>query len=160
MNTIRKIISLSITIIIMSAIFFFSAKPADESSAMSLGVGKFIGENFVSGYSDWDIERQEQFVEKIEYPIRKCAHAIEYFTLAISLVITLGCFRLHNKRRILSWAITTIYAATDELHQLFVPGRACKLTDVCIDSVGALLGLVLFSLTVFIMKKIKCCITK
>lgn len=44
----------------------------------------------------------------------------------------------------LSWAFCILYAASDEFHQLFVPGRAGLITDVCIDSAGALLGILLF----------------
>lgn len=36
-------------------------------------------------------------------------------------------------------AVTVAYACTDELHQLFVPGRAGMVTDVLIDSTGAAL---------------------
>lgn len=36
-----------------------------------------------------------------------------------------------------------IYAVTDELHQLFVPGRQAAITDVGIDTAGILLGLLL-----------------
>ena len=44
----------------------------------------------------------------------------------------------------LSWAFCILYAASDEFHQLFVPGSAGLITDVCIDSAGALLGIFLF----------------
>ena len=44
----------------------------------------------------------------------------------------------------LSWTFCILYAASDEFHQLFVPGRAGLITDVCIDSAGALLGILLF----------------
>ena len=44
----------------------------------------------------------------------------------------------------LSWVFCILYAASDEFHQLFVPGRAGLVTDVCIDSAGALLGILLF----------------
>jgi VanZ family protein len=33
--------------------------------------------------------------------------------------------------------MTVGYACTDEFHQLFVPGRAGLITDVLIDSIGA-----------------------
>ncbi|MEQ8199438.1 MAG: VanZ family protein [Clostridiaceae bacterium] len=36
------------------------------------------------------------------------------------------------------------YAATDEFHQLFVPGRSAMFTDVVIDFSGAAMGTVLF----------------
>ncbi|WP_165044636.1 VanZ family protein [Adlercreutzia sp. ZJ138] len=44
---------------------------------------------------------------------------------------------------LLSWAASTLYAATDEFHQMFVPGRACMATDVLIDSTGAVVGVAL-----------------
>ena len=45
-----------------------------------------------------------------------------------------------------AWAIATLYAATDELHQIFVPGRTGKVTDILLDSAGALLGVLLLTL--------------
>ena len=41
-------------------------------------------------------------------------------------------------RNIASFVLTFGYACTDEFHQLFVPGRAGRFTDVLIDSSGAL----------------------
>ena len=41
----------------------------------------------------------------------------------------------------MAWGAATLYAATDEFHQLFVPGRAGLPTDVLIDATGAALGL-------------------
>jgi hypothetical protein len=41
---------------------------------------------------------------------------------------------------VLAGAITTLYGFTDELHQLFVPGRSADLRDVLADAVGGLLG--------------------
>lgn len=46
------------------------------------------------------------------------------------------------------WLIATIYAATDEFHQLFVDGRACLFTDVMIDSAGAAFAAVIILLIV------------
>lgn len=39
-----------------------------------------------------------------------------------------------------SWVLGVLYAASDEFHQLFVPGRSGQLSDVCIDASGVLLG--------------------
>ena len=47
-------------------------------------------------------------------------------------------------KRILAAAWTGIlYAASDEFHQLFVPGRSGQITDVLIDSGGLLAGILL-----------------
>ncbi len=40
-----------------------------------------------------------------------------------------------------SMLVAVVYALSDELHQLFVPGRQAALTDVFIDAAGALLAL-------------------
>ncbi len=46
------------------------------------------------------------------------------------------------------WLTATIYAATDEFHQLFVDGRACLFTDVMIDSAGAAFAAVIILLII------------
>lgn len=48
----------------------------------------------------------------------------------------------------IAWAFSVAYAASDEIHQLFVPGRACMPLDVLIDSSGALAGVAIFALVV------------
>lgn len=41
-------------------------------------------------------------------------------------------------RVLISAGVTVLFAAGDELHQYFVPGRSGRLFDVCIDSIGIL----------------------
>ena len=48
-----------------------------------------------------------------------------------------------------------LYAITDEVHQLYIPGRSGKWQDVCIDSIGVLLGIFVLLLIVEIIYKIK-----
>jgi len=82
----------------------------------------------------------------IHYCIRKAGHLIEYGILG-SLV-----FRaIRHGRTGWSWrwalaaiAIATLYAASDEFHQVFVPGRSPSVWDVLIDTTGATLAQVLF----------------
>jgi len=49
----------------------------------------------------------------------------------------------------LAFTYCFLYACSDEIHQLFVPGRSGKFTDVLIDSAGALLAVLLC----FLVKK-------
>ena len=83
--------------------------------------------------------------------IRKLAHAAEFALLAILLFHALyqTCGR---GRPYLSWGLTVLYAVTDELHQILIPGRACRFFDVCVDALGALAG-VLFCLLVLALWK-------
>ena len=142
------IIGLIFTIIWMSVIFSFSAKKAVESEGMSHSVGKEIGRLIVPQFTSWSEERQEQFAKMIDFPVRKCAHATEYAVLGVLMLGTAYSFAEDQgkKNRLLCWCAGTAYAATDEFHQLFVPGRSCQFRDVCIDSAGILTGIVLFSL--------------
>ena len=48
-----------------------------------------------------------------------------------------------------------MYAASDELHQKFVDGRSAEIRDVCIDTCGVILGILLVILAVKIIKNIK-----
>ena len=46
----------------------------------------------------------------------------------------------NRKRLLLSIFLAFLYACTDEIHQLFVPGRSGEIKDVCIDTCGAFIG--------------------
>ncbi len=100
-----------------------------------------IGHLLHSDFDEWSSEEQKAYAEKIEYPIRKAAHATEYAVLALLLF---GALKSEGRRRYLTaWILAVLYAGTDELHQIFVPGRAGRLFDVGVDSLGALAGLLI-----------------
>jgi VanZ family protein len=65
--------------------------------------------------------------------LRKLAHAAEFAILGALVYRWLG-------RAPLAVAVASAYAATDELHQAFVPGRAASPVDWAIDTAGALIG--------------------
>ena len=74
--------------------------------------------------------------------IRKLAHVTEY--MIFSLILLRGV-RGERKGWQLNWALAALaiaagYAALDELHQMFVPGRGPAIRDVLIDATGAALG--------------------
>lgn len=134
-------IFLAITLSWMIVIFSFSAQPADDSGKTSQGVGAFLAEFFVPGYEDWSTQRQEAFVEKIDHPVRKAGHLTEYAILGTLVTGTVFSFGLRGKRAALTAeGIGVLYAASDEFHQLFVPGRGSQVTDVLIDASGFAVG--------------------
>ncbi|MEH7223204.1 VanZ family protein [Bacillus sp. JJ1566] len=45
-----------------------------------------------------------------------------------------------------------IYAISDEIHQIFVPGRGPQVADVVIDSARAIAGIAMYMLIVRIVK--------
>jgi VanZ family protein len=68
--------------------------------------------------------------------LRKIAHFCEYAILGALLLRALG-------REAPAVAAGVAYAATDELHQHFVPGRHAAFRDVAIDAAGVLTGVLL-----------------
>lgn len=78
------------------------------------------------------------------YFVRKGAHVAEYAVLAS---LFLRSFRFYfskiDQRKILALAFlfSLAYALSDEVHQLFVPGREGKFLDVGFDSIGIILGI-------------------
>ena len=69
--------------------------------------------------------------------LRKLAHAGEYAVLGVLLLRATG-------RSGLALALGTLYAAGDEIHQAFVPGRAGRPLDVAIDVLGLACGIYLW----------------
>lgn len=83
------------------------------------------------------------------FVVRKGAHFLEFAGLAAlvhnALYQTVGKVRYFS-----AFAVTAVYAATDEIHQLFVGDRACRLFDWFVDCAGAISALVVL----FILDKI------
>lgn len=124
-----------LTLAVMVFIFVQSALPGEVSGAESNVIVQFI-----SGLTGISAESLGLFV-------RKAAHFTEFMILGMCLALNVKD-RLQLKAAALdfgrlwpsSWLMATVYAVTDEIHQLFVPERACAFADVCIDSCGAALG--------------------
>ena len=71
--------------------------------------------------------------------VKKSGHMIGYSLLALSYWYALG---MDDKRHWLVWLLAMLYAATDEYHQSFVPGRHPSVWDVVIfDNIGVLVAL-------------------
>jgi VanZ family protein len=85
-------------------------------------------------------------IELWHHIIRKTAHAVEYAILGILLwrvVRSAAALASHRPARHFRFSLllAALYAATDETHQIFVPGREAAVRDVLLDTCGAALGL-------------------
>ena len=100
-----------------------------------------------------DIFGRSKFVFKND--VRKLAHIFIYLVLAVLVNTT---FISHFRKNgficiILTAGICTLYAASDEIHQYFVPGRSCEIRDMVIDFSGAVLGCAAYLLIRKIIQK-------
>ena len=137
-SKIYRIVSILAVIGIMVIIFILSGQDSQESSQTSGFVVDLLTRIF-----------------KNEVPhdlIRTAAHFSEYAVLAFFVN---NASRAYNVRLfplfslIFSWA----YAWTDEIHQIFVDGRAFQLFDLGVDLCGIILGTIIFKILIVIIEK-------
>lgn len=144
----KQVIRVALVIFWMTLIFAFSAKPADQSTQDSHLVGNLVAD-LVQGVSrsEWSAGEQQAFVEHIDFYVRKAAHMAEYAVLGILLMRCLHSFGIMCPS-LWKYALMAgiLYAVSDEVHQYFVPGRACQLRDVLIDGTGVLIGIVVWKI--------------
>ena len=117
-----------------SLIFLFSCEDGEESKEVSenlLGlIIEYLG-NIVS-----------------HNVLRKIAHFTEYTALGFFMCGAIH-FSFGKKRFYVPLIPCALYAVSDEIHQYFVPERACRIFDVFIDTCGSLTGILIFLLITF-----------
>lgn len=119
-------------------IFVWSHETATVSSGKSNGVIAIL-------FSRFGITVTSHFV-------RKLAHALEYFGLALLLYHAYAqSFRAIQPA--LTMLTAVLYAATDELHQYFIAGRACQMRDVFVDALGAAVSVLFCTAAYWVLKR-------
>lgn len=118
----------------MTLIFCMSAMPGDVSGAQSSMITQLLASGLLPFF-----QADAQTLYALETLVRKGAHMAEYAVLFLLLRASL---RLSGVRRsgFKALIMTVGYAATDEFHQRFVPGRGPSVIDVAVDACGALLA--------------------
>ena len=148
----KKTIFAVLLVLWMGFIFSMSCENAEESSNTS-GQTIRVVLSAVPGFEEQPEEVKVNIIEKLQFIVRKSAHFIGYMILGIlasGLILYYGNI---NKKYLLAFLICVIYAISDEIHQLFVPGRSGQVRDVLIDSAGSLLGIILVMAFVKILIK-------
>lgn len=146
MKKIVRILSFLPAVTWMVLIFSFSAAPAVESSETSDGISyKIVKAMAALPFLDWEEEELEEKAETFHVPIRKAAHFSEYALLAVLWAVPFGYITKSTKKRMATaFLLCFIYAVSDEIHQLFVPGRDGNIKDVLIDTAGAGFGILVW----------------
>lgn len=79
--------------------------------------------------------------EGLDFVVRKIGHIGVFGILALLLWRALAGTTAWRRPGAWAFALTVLYAATDELHQGLVAGRHPSAADVAIDATGALIAL-------------------
>lgn len=128
----KKFINLSLLILWMIFIFVMSNFNANDSSGQSSTIVDFLNHLF-----------NLNNIEHITLIVRKLAHITEYFILGILTYNMLKDYKIENIF-IISFLSCVFYACTDEIHQMFIPGRSGNIIDVLIDSFGSIIGCIFY----------------
>lgn len=89
-------------------------------------------------------KRMNKIIKKLNKPVRKLAHAIEYLLLTILLIFIFKNSGVVGKKKYLfALLICILYASIDEYHQTFVSGRTGQVLDILIDTIGGIIGCIL-----------------
>ena len=138
---VRKFLLYWLPLLVWMCIIFTASGDANSSHHSSLIFEPFIHWLFP--------HMSQEHVERLHYGFRKCCHLTEY---AIFAVLAWRAIRQprRNDRRPWRWdeaglalAILFLYAATDELHQVYVPTRTAEVSDVIVDVCGGTVALAL-----------------
>ncbi|MBE5921868.1 MAG: Cof-type HAD-IIB family hydrolase [Lachnospiraceae bacterium] len=153
MKRAKKIGYTLLWLFVMVVIFLFSAQTAVQSSAES----SFIEELLLKLTGNL---LPEGIRANLEFLIRKAAHMSIYTCFSITGLLAvreyLTALPSAKKQRLASIIVFlsgVLYACSDEWHQTFVPGRDGSLRDVLIDSLGVLVGILLFTFVRILKKK-------
>lgn len=88
--------------------------------------------------------------KKLDYVIRKSAHAFIYMMLAFLVSSIFFVFNKRGKNTIVYILfICLLFSVTDEFHQSFVPQRTSLVSDIFFDFGGALIGVAFFYLAYY-----------
>lgn len=136
-----------LAIIWMGVIFMFSAQVSDESKSSSNKVTSAVVNTVISiKKENISEEKRQKIIEDKTFIVRKSAHFTEYFILGLILILYLQTKeKLATKYIILAIIFCVLYATSDEIHQLFVDGRSCKIMDILIDTCGSSLAILGFT---------------
>ena len=144
----KRIIAYCFTLLVMGSIFYFSAQPATKSTKTSNGITKKIV-SAVTKNKKITPKKKKALEQKWEKIVRKTAHfslfallgICAYISASLTFIKKGNCYVLKNA--LISLAFYILYAISDEVHQKFVQGRSCELTDVLIDTSGSIAGILL-----------------
>ena len=126
--------------VIMCIIFRFSSENGEESKEVSESVLAVIIE-YLGNIVSLNV-------------LRKIAHFTEYAALGFCMSGAIY-FTFSRNSFYIPLIPCVLYAVSDEIHQYFVPERACRIFDVFVDSCGSSVGILIFLLIILIIDRAK-----
>lgn len=146
-----KYAALAFTLGLMALIFYFSGQPAADSYKLSETVTETVQTDGISFLLPLWFD-----AENFHANLRKWAHVAIFAALGVGMALTVHSWLpglTLRRQGMQASVLCVLYAASDELHQYFVPGRAALVGDVVIDALGILPGVAGVCLLVWLHQK-------
>lgn len=124
---------LTLILVWMGVIFYFSSQTAIQSNGLSMGITEKVIDKAGSLATD------AVGIMKLDEVIRSLAHGGIFFVLG--LLVGFACRRIGRWGWLMAIGICVLYSICDEAHQIFVPGRGYEFVDLMKDWVGSGLGI-------------------
>ncbi len=144
-------------VIMMVIIFMFSSQEATTSDKNSLPIAQVAYEIY-ENISNQEIEhnKEQEIINSINLFVRKSAHVLEYALLSFLIAFHIwACNKKVSIIFLLAIILSFLYASTDEFHQLYVEGRSGQFKDVLIDTSGAVLGSLMFTIIIPMLNNLR-----
>ncbi len=127
----------------MLAIYLLSAQPAGISNANSKGIVTCVVDTTVKLTKAKITEPEKlELIERINSVAREYMHGVVFLVLGLLTQNAAAQSGARGSKAIaISLAICVAYGVTDEIHQLYVPGRAFQVSDIAMDAVGSMMGI-------------------
>lgn len=114
----------------MVVIFAFSAQTSTQSSQLSGGILGWLLQKL-------GLQESPDMLGLLHELIRSLAHGLIFFVLGWLTRRAFATMLLRPRVQMgLTLLLGLLYALSDEIHQIFVPGRACQWQDLLVDAAG------------------------
>ncbi len=137
---VRIVLAWTAVVIWMAVIFIFSHQTGSQSGQLSNTLARFLTKIFQR-------PADQAAIARFEGVLRTLAHGGIFFILAL---LTCWAFSetssAHLRNALLTFIVCALYAASDELHQVFIPGRAGQWSDYLIDMIGVVVAIIFYQL--------------
>lgn len=151
-KSVHRFLAWTIVFVWMGVIFFLSHQSGEASSQLSSGLFSLVKGAVIQIFPFLTID-----LHNLHFFLRKFAHFFAYFLLGVFIIHAVLIDRIYSFRMAFYVLLFTVfYAITDEIHQIFIPGRSGEVRDVIIDSSGSAIGIFMYcSLRSFFKRKWK-----
>jgi VanZ family protein len=154
-NKLNKYILLILIFICILFIFHNSSRDAESSKEYSMRIARAVERIVTAAYGNSPPGNITYFLrDRFDDILRNTAHVIEFMVLSILVMLYSYTFMISFWRKLsLSVLFCIFIAVVDEVVQLFSPGRAFEVCDLCLDLLGSLIGVMLVIIIYKLRKK-------